>query len=127
LNLLERSKDEPLQQLDYERLRDNRDRQWAGGRRRDNDSQIIKTAGTNSNLIGVPISSGLFGRLSEKGALGSNILAEQSQVCEPKQLISKQTFMYHYIIGKGGFGKVWRVESKKNRQYYAMKEMLKSL
>lgn len=25
-------------------------------------------------------------------------------------LISKNNFMYHYVIGKGGFGKVWKVE-----------------
>jgi serine/threonine protein kinase len=30
------------------------------------------------------------------------------------------------VIGKGGFGKVWKVEMKKNRQTYAMKEMSKS-
>ena len=30
-----------------------------------------------------------------------------------------------YPIGKGGFGKVWKVESKKSRGVYAMKEMSK--
>nr|VVW89904.1 unnamed protein product [Nymphaea colorata] len=29
-------------------------------------------------------------------------------------------------IGKGGFGKVWKVESKKGGQVYAMKEMSKA-
>jgi serine/threonine protein kinase len=29
------------------------------------------------------------------------------------------------VIGKGGFGKVWKVEKKKGDQMYAMKEMLK--
>ena len=38
-----------------------------------------------------------------------------------KAIVSKNTFIYHYIIGKGGFGKVWKVESKKNRQCYALK------
>lgn len=28
-------------------------------------------------------------------------------------------------IGKGGFGKVWKVEAKKTRQVFAMKEMSK--
>lgn len=36
-------------------------------------------------------------------------------------------FNYKYIIGKGGFGKVWKVEHAKTRNQYAMKEMLKSL
>lgn len=31
-----------------------------------------------------------------------------------------------YVIGKGGFGKVWKVESKKNKQLYALKEMSKA-
>ena len=34
--------------------------------------------------------------------------------------------MYNYCIGKGGFGKVWRVIRKKGRQVYAMKEMSKA-
>jgi len=29
-------------------------------------------------------------------------------------------------VGKGGFGKVWKVEVKKERKFYAMKEMSKS-
>lgn len=40
--------------------------------------------------------------------------------------ISKNNFIFHYVVGKGGFGKVWRVESKKTRQLFAMKEMSKS-
>ena len=30
-----------------------------------------------------------------------------------------------YPIGKGGFGKVWKVETKKGKQIYAMKMMSK--
>lgn len=30
------------------------------------------------------------------------------------------------MIGKGGFGKVWKVEYKKTKQLFAMKEMSKS-
>ncbi len=35
-------------------------------------------------------------------------------------------FNYEYVIGKGGFGKVWSVQFKRNRKIYAMKEMMKS-
>ena len=35
-------------------------------------------------------------------------------------------FDFKYVIGKGGFGKVYKVEHKKSRVLYAMKEMLKS-
>jgi serum/glucocorticoid-regulated kinase 2 len=30
-----------------------------------------------------------------------------------------------YVIGKGGFGKVWKVKYKKNSKFYALKEMSK--
>ena len=43
------------------------------------------------------------------------------------QKIEKSLFGYQYIIGKGGFGKVWKVEHKKTKNQFAMKEMLKSM
>ncbi len=39
--------------------------------------------------------------------------------------INKNHFMFHYVIGRGGFGKVWKVEKKKEKKLYAMKEMHK--
>lgn len=41
--------------------------------------------------------------------------------------VERNLFSYLYIIGKGGFGKVWKVEHKKTKNQYAMKEMLKSM
>ena len=38
---------------------------------------------------------------------------------------NKNHFMFHYVIGRGGFGKVWKVEKKKEKKLYAMKEMHK--
>lgn len=40
--------------------------------------------------------------------------------------MTKNNFNYAYCIGKGGFGKVWKVERKKTKQQYAMKEMSKA-
>lgn len=40
--------------------------------------------------------------------------------------ITKNHFLYYYAIGKGGFGKVWKVEKKKGKEMYAMKEMSKA-
>ena len=39
--------------------------------------------------------------------------------------LNKNKFAMHFIIGKGGFGKVWRVEYKKSKEIYAMKIMSK--
>ena len=39
--------------------------------------------------------------------------------------INKSHFMFHYVIGRGGFGKVWKVEKKKEKKLFAMKEMHK--
>ena len=38
----------------------------------------------------------------------------------------RYNYIFHYIIGWGGFGKVWKVESKKSRTLYAMKELSKA-
>ncbi len=44
----------------------------------------------------------------------------------PSAAVSKNHFQFHYVIGRGGFGKVWRVEKKKDKENYAMKEMSKA-
>ena len=41
--------------------------------------------------------------------------------------LSKANFVQVYAVGRGGFGKVWRVESKKDKnEQFAMKEMAKA-
>lgn len=52
-----------------------------------------------------------------------------STVLEPsnKYMFSKSLFTYEYAIGRGGFGKVWKVELKRNKRAYALKEMSKAL
>jgi serine/threonine protein kinase len=44
----------------------------------------------------------------------------------PTDQLSRQLFKVHYVIGKGGFGSVWKVEYRKTRANYAMKEMSKA-
>ena len=39
--------------------------------------------------------------------------------------MNRNNFDFLYVIGKGGFGKVWKVKSKKNKTSYALKEMSK--
>jgi len=40
--------------------------------------------------------------------------------------ISKNSFKFLYVVGRGGFGKVWKVEKIKEKKLYAMKEMMKA-
>lgn len=40
--------------------------------------------------------------------------------------VNKNDFRFNYVIGRGGFGKVWKVEHRKQRKLYAMKEMSKA-
>ncbi|CAG9314032.1 unnamed protein product [Blepharisma stoltei] len=40
-------------------------------------------------------------------------------------ILSRYHFNFINIIGRGGFGRVWKVELKKSKKFYAMKEMLK--
>lgn len=45
----------------------------------------------------------------------------------PEGFLHKGLFNYKSILGKGGFGKVWKVELKKSQNQYALKEMSKAL
>ena len=40
-------------------------------------------------------------------------------------LVNKNYFDFKYVIGKGGFGKVWKAVLKKTQKVYALKEMSK--
>ena len=39
----------------------------------------------------------------------------------------KSLFNFQYVIGVGGFGRVWKVDNKKTGKIFAMKEMSKAL
>lgn len=45
----------------------------------------------------------------------------------PQAPLAKDQFTVVEILGKGGFGKVYRVEQKRTRAVYAMKEMSKTV
>lgn len=46
------------------------------------------------------------------------------QINNIEDLFTKNCFEKQYVVGKGGFGKVWKVQSKQfNNQAYALKEM----
>jgi serine/threonine protein kinase len=41
-------------------------------------------------------------------------------------MLSKNHFEMLYVVGRGGFGKVWKVMHKKSKKFYAFKEMSKA-
>jgi serine/threonine protein kinase len=45
---------------------------------------------------------------------------------KPVEIITMQHFEFMYCIGRGGFGKVWKVRFKKNQTIFAMKVMEKA-
>ncbi len=55
----------------------------------------------------------------------SNLKSLQSKEPKIENQISKSLFDFLYIIGRGGFGKVWKVRYKKTHKKYALKEMSK--
>jgi serine/threonine protein kinase len=44
---------------------------------------------------------------------------------DPTTDLQRNQFHFSYVIGKGGFGKVWKVFHKKTKKQFAMKEMQK--
>jgi serum/glucocorticoid-regulated kinase 1/serum/glucocorticoid-regulated kinase 2 len=38
---------------------------------------------------------------------------------------SKTDYNFLYVIGRGGFGKVWKAEYRKTKELFALKEMSK--
>ena len=56
----------------------------------------------------------------------ASVLLWLNLLCPILASLSKNNFNFQYVIGRGGFGKVWRVEYRKTMQVYAMKEMSKA-
>ena len=58
----------------------------------------------------------------------SNFTTKQKQFNLPtkkQSYLSKFLFEFLYVIGRGGFGKVWKIRFKKTNKLYALKEMSK--
>ncbi len=57
--------------------------------------------------------------------MGNCNFKTEKEETENLSLMTKNMFLMHFIVGKGGYGKVWRVEYKKTKENYAMKIMSK--
>ncbi|CAD8178715.1 unnamed protein product [Paramecium octaurelia] len=55
-------------------------------------------------------------------------ISDKTQILSLKidEQVNRTHFKFLYVIGKGGFGRVWRVEMKKNKKLFALKEMSKA-
>ena len=65
-------------------------------------------------------------KLTRKEFMKSNNIKNAPNGQKYEEIISKSSFEYISIIGRGGFGKVWKVFFKKNKIQYALKEMSKA-
>lgn len=48
------------------------------------------------------------------------------EAVQPVRKVGITQFQFMYCIGRGGFGKVWKVQYKRDNSFYAMKEMQKA-
>ena len=62
--------------------------------------------------------------MGQKNSLNS--LNQNIENNEKTETITKNSFEYISIIGKGGFGKVWKVYQRKYKLFFGMKEMSKA-
>ena len=67
--------------------------------------------------------SSLAERMIEQNKNSHNQNSAQSQ--KNSNTLHKNNFKFLYVIGKGGFGRVWKIQSKKTKIKYALKEMSK--
>ncbi|CAK88737.1 unnamed protein product (macronuclear) [Paramecium tetraurelia] len=67
-------------------------------------------------------------KLSDIRRKSTGEISEKTQVLSQKieEQVNRVHFKFLYVIGKGGFGRVWRVEMKRNKKLYALKEMSKA-
>ncbi|CAK94048.1 unnamed protein product (macronuclear) [Paramecium tetraurelia] len=57
--------------------------------------------------------------------MGNCNINEKKEDLIENNVVSVQNFQFIDAIGRGGFGKVWKVRQKKNKQFYALKVMSK--
>ncbi len=58
-------------------------------------------------------------------SLAEKLIEQNRNSKTEKKRYDKNDFKFLYVIGKGGFGRVWKIQSKKTKQIFALKEMSK--
>ena len=58
-------------------------------------------------------------------SLAEKLIEQNRNSKTKKNELNRNNFKFLYVIGKGGFGRVWKIECKKTKQIYALKEMSK--
>ena len=58
-------------------------------------------------------------------SLAERLIEQNRNSSNKNNDINKNNFKFLYVIGKGGFGRVWKIQSKKTKQIFALKEMSK--
>ena len=57
----------------------------------------------------------------------ARVREEEGKMGMEQIFLSKQAYKYINMVGKGGFGKVWKVEHMATGRVFAMKEMSKAM
>lgn len=64
---------------------------------------------------------------SKKFSLLNYMVLKEKTTQAHEKPMKRDNFSVMQVLGKGGFGRVMKVEFKKNRKLYAMKEMSKTV
>ena len=63
--------------------------------------------------------------MKDISSLTKALVQKERNKGENIQIPTRNNFKFLYVIGKGGFGRVWKVQSKKTKEIFALKEMSK--
>jgi serine/threonine protein kinase len=63
--------------------------------------------------------------MKDISSIVERMMSKNKNNYKDKNTINRNNFKFLYVIGKGGFGRVWKIKSKKTNNIYALKEMSK--
>ena len=78
---------------------------------------------THSHIKYIKFQTKLLCRNSQTQVVKMGKCSFKAEPSDATVQLGRGYFHFSYAIGRGGFGKVWKVEYKKTKKIYAMKEM----